>query len=134
MEWAVTNIIYSIKLKTHTLYTNLNYIIQHISVTTLAAKVSWYLMGILRIDVMSVVPVKQDMLSTAAYLETIKTGCQQSPCATSKFCYYHAPRVSHGTDERNGSNVHAETRIVQIITGVRETRSGKCYEVDNYFY
>ena len=23
----------------------------------------------------------------------IKTGCQLSPCATSKFIYYHAPRV-----------------------------------------
>ncbi len=29
-------------------------------------------MGILRIDVMSVVPVKQDMLSTAAYLEQLR--------------------------------------------------------------
>ena len=75
---------------------------------------------------MSTVPVKQERYVECSSLPgAIKTGGQQSPCPTSKFCYYHAPRVSHTTDEKSGANVHTEAGVVQIITGVRETRSGK---------
>ena len=80
---------------------------------------------------MSVVPSEAGYVEYSSLPGAIKIGCQQSPCPTSRFCYYHAPRVSHGTDEKNGSNVHAEARIVQIITGVRETRNGKYYEVNS---
>ena len=75
--------------------------------------------------------------SEAGYVEysslpgTSKTGFQQSPCATSEFCYYHAPRVSCSTGEKSGVNVHTTTRIVQIIIEARETRSGKYYQVNN---
>ena len=54
----------------------------------------------------------------------IKTGCQLSPCSTSKFCYYHAPRVSHTTE--SGTDAEGCTKV---ITAVRETRSGKHYQV-----
>ena len=59
----------------------------------------------------------------------IKTGCQESPCATSKFCYYHAPRVSQSAGEMSSRDSATEARGMQIITAVRETRGQKYYEV-----
>lgn len=64
----------------------------------------------------------------AGYIEynslpgAIKTGCQLSPYSTSKFCFYHAPRFSKNAEGKKVSEI-------QIITAVRETRSGKCYKV-----
>ena len=69
----------------------------------------------------------------AGYIEysnlpgAIKTGCQLSPAATSKFCYYHAPRLSRSSGDADTSGTgKGET---QIITAVREKRSGKYYQV-----
>lgn len=74
----------------------------------------------------------------AGYIEysnlsgAIKTGCQLSPSATSKFCYYHAPRVSKTTESADTPGT--EKSKTEIITAVRETRSGKYYEVPFYYY
>ena len=58
-----------------------------------------------------------------------KSGCQLSPCATLKFCYYHAPRVSSPTE--TGTAMDGFTKI---ITAVHETRSGKHYQVSLYVH
>ena len=57
----------------------------------------------------------------------IKTGCQLSPCSTSKFCYHHAPRVSHTTEPGTGTE-----GCTKIITASRETRNGKHCQVSIY--
>ena len=59
----------------------------------------------------------------------IKTGCQLSPCATSKFCYYHAPRVCCPNETDTAMDGYTK-----IITAVRETRNGKYYQVYLYMY
>ena len=70
------------------------------------------------------------MSAVAGFIEynslpgVIKTGCQLSPCATSKFCYYHAPRVSCPTETGT-----ATEDFTKIITAVHETRNGKHYQV-----
>jgi len=47
---------------------------------------------------------------------TIKTGCQISLCATSKFCYHHAPRISRSAE--GDSTPCPEENQTQIITAV----------------
>ena len=59
----------------------------------------------------------------------IKTGCQLSPAYSSKYCYEHAPRVSHRTDDLLQDN--GEESVVSLITAKKETRSGVYYQVCN---
>lgn len=66
----------------------------------------------------------------------IKTGCQLSPLQTSKYCHYHAPRISrklHCDPEKEGgtdaSSPTSEEGIVKCIMGKKTTRSNTYYQV-----
>ena len=58
----------------------------------------------------------------------IKTGCQLSPAYSSKYCYEHAPRVSHRTDDQVQDN--GEESVVSLIMAKKET-CGVHYQVCN---
>lgn len=65
---------------------------------------------------------------------SIKTGCQLSPLASSKYCYYHAPRASAGLYLQKPeipSDVETPTDegIIQFILGKKTTRSQIYYQV-----
>ena len=57
----------------------------------------------------------------------IKTGCQQSPGYSSKYCFEHAPRIA--MSEESGANNAGYEGVVKIITAKKETRSGIYYQV-----
>ena len=64
---------------------------------------------------------------------TIKTGCQSSPLQTSKYCYYHAPRMSQcDPEEDQGTTTTSSTiqeGIVKCIMGKKITRNNTYYQV-----
>lgn len=75
---------------------------------------------------------------------SIKTGCQLSPLASSKYCYQHAPRASAGTFVPEGeinkmdaqtaqlASVATQEGIIQLIVGKKTTRSQTYYQVIGY--
>ena len=80
-------------------------------------------MGISRTDVMSIVPVKPDMSNIAAYLEQLRQDANNLLVPRQNF----ATTMLLECTEKGG----ATTSVVQIITGARETRSGKYYQVNS---
>ena len=59
----------------------------------------------------------------------IKTGCQLSPGYQSKYCYTHAPRISHRTGGEEQTDVCAEEGIVRLITAKKQTHTETYYQV-----
>lgn len=63
----------------------------------------------------------------------IKTGCQLSPLQTSKYCYYHAPRLNkklHCDPEKDlYTDTSLEEDIVKCIIGKKVTRNHTYYQV-----
>ena len=76
--------------------------------------------------------------SEAGYIQykslpgTIKTGCQLSPMRTSKYCFYHAPRVSkvcaHDCISTSDSTAIQEG-IVKVLLAKKVTRNSTLYQV-----
>lgn len=65
---------------------------------------------------------------------SIKTGCQLSPLASSKYCYYHAPRASSGLylqEPELSSSAEPSTNegIFKFIIGKKSTRNQVYYQV-----
>ena len=57
----------------------------------------------------------------------IKTGCQLSPGYQSKYCYYHAPRVSTIGNIENERNQNEG--VIKFIIAQKQTRNDTYYQV-----
>lgn len=69
---------------------------------------------------------------------SIKTGCQLTPLASSKYCYYHAPRASAGlflqeaeltSSAEPTTCIPSDEGVIRLILGKKITRSQVYYQV-----
>ena len=61
----------------------------------------------------------------------VKTGCMNTPRLESRFCELHSPRVMNCVDGDEVSSGRGKERVLVIIIGKRETRSGTHYQVSS---
>ena len=59
---------------------------------------------------------------------TIKSGCQSSPRRQSKFCYNHAPRISHQLGREDDADKPSEPGVVVLIAAKKQTRKDTYYQ------